>query len=391
MLAEAPPSTDAAFADGSTMISAQLLKELRDDVEVDLVYFHGARDAADQDALTRTRSVRRLRQRTRRSATLAQPLTRLPRANWQRHVSRRELRAMAADADVVYAHGLHVLHLALRIDKPLVAHEVDPWSQYWRQRGLATRGPQRWYDLVQSARAARLERAVARSGATLVVVNERDAAWLRSSTGGRVEALANGVDRFDAAPDEQPAVPADPVLAFVGTLDYPPNVEALNRLATEVWPLVRARVPDARLVVAGRHAPPEVRALATDGIEVVGEVDDVSAVFRGARASLYPGRTGRGTKNSVSESLVAGCPVVASVESARGQEPGDHLLVADASSDLADLAVSMLTDEDAARRARAACLGAGAATRTWAQAAEQWTACLRRAAEAGPARRPTAG
>ncbi|MGA8995912.1 MAG: hypothetical protein WB441_16555, partial [Nocardioidaceae bacterium] len=56
MVAERPPSVDAASGDGSTMISAHLLRELGDDIEVDLVYFAGPDAAPDAAALARTRS-----------------------------------------------------------------------------------------------------------------------------------------------------------------------------------------------------------------------------------------------------------------------------------------------------------------------------------------------
>ena len=393
MLCENAPSTDPARGDGSTMISAHLLREMPSGVEVDLVYFGDERSAPDAAALRRANTVRALPKRSRLQGLAAQPFTGLPRASSQRPLPVRQLRTWAADADVLYVHGLHVFYHALRQPLPFVAHEVDPWSEYWRQRAAGVRGPRGWYDLDQSRRAARLERAVAAADGTLVVVNERDAEQLRRSTGGRVETVSNGVQQFDDRPadasDDAAAgtsgdrVPSEPLLAFVGTLDYPPNVEAITRLATEVWPRVRAVVPDARVVVAGRHATPEVRARAGGGIEVLGEVEDVAAVFRRARASIYAGLTGRGTKNSVTESLVAGCPVVASTESARGQVPGPHLLVGDSPAALADLAVRMLRDDEANRQARLACALARGRVKGWAEAAAQMEALLAEAARRG--------
>jgi len=381
MLCERAPSVDSAVGDGSTMISANFLRELPPGIEVDLIYFGDEGSAPDTLALRRVASVRRMPLRSRRLALLAQPFTRLPRAGWQRHVGRRQLQDWAREADVLYTHGLHVMHHALRLSLPVVAHEVDPWSEYWRQRAIGLRGPRRWYDLLQSRRAARLERAMASSGGILLVVNERDAESLRRSTGGQVEAVPNGVQLFEAG--ENP-VPADHLLTFVGTLDYPPNIEAVTRLATEVWPRVRSAVQDARLLVAGRHATAKVEALAGDGIEVVGEVEDVSAVFRGARASVYPGVTGRGTKNSVTESLVAGCPVVASVESARGQVPGPHLLVGEDASALADRAILMLRDDAANEEARRACAVVRTRVKGWAETASRIEGVLIEAARSSP-------
>jgi glycosyltransferase involved in cell wall biosynthesis len=376
MLTESAPSLHPSLGNGSTLITARLLRNLPSDVEVDLVYFRDRRHAPDPQALRRARTVREEPARSRWRSLAAQPMTSLPRGSWQRPEP-AGLLELARTADVMYAHGLHVMHLAAASPIPVVAHEVDPWSQFWSQRAAERAGAARRYDLLQARRALRVERAVADSGATIVVVNEADADLLRRSTGGQVVAVANGVE-LPPEPSTEP--PADPVLAFVGSLDYAPNIEAVRRLVERVWPQVRARVPAARLVVAGRRPADPVLALAGDGVEVVGEVGDVGDVFRAARASVYAGVTGRGTKNSVTESLVHGCPVVASVESARSQRPGPHLRIGADDAALAALAVALLTDEQEARAARLGCTAFRAQARTWAAFGEDITTLLRQAA-----------
>ena len=45
---------------------------------------------------------------------------------------------------------------------------------------------------------------------------------------------------------------------FIGSLDYPPNIDAVERLTASIWPLVRARLPGALLGIAGRRPAPAV-------------------------------------------------------------------------------------------------------------------------------------
>jgi len=272
----------------------------------------------------------------------------------------------------------------LDLDRPVVAHEVDPWSEYWKERSVSRHGPMRWYDLVQARRATVLEQQLADAGATLLVVNEGDADLLRCRTGGTVHAVANGAQTFSGSGSD---VPEDPVVAFVGTLDYPPNVEAVGRLLDEVWPEVRRQVPTAHLLIAGRRPGKDLLERHGEGVEVLGEVGDVSDVFRRARASVYVGVTGRGTKNSVTESFVAGCPAVCSPASARGQEAGPHLIVGETSAELARHTVRLLTDDDAAHRAREACGAATAATRGWDQSVQEIVGLLRETARTRSVRR----
>lgn len=49
---------------------------------------------------------------------------------------------------------------------------------------------------------------------------------------------------------------------FVGGFAHSPNVDAIAHFAASCWPLVRARLPRARLLVVGSNAPPSVLALA---------------------------------------------------------------------------------------------------------------------------------
>ena len=51
----------------------------------------------------------------------------------------------------------------------------------------------------------------------------------------------------------------EPVVLYFGTLSWQPNIEGLERILTSVFPEVRRRVPEARLVVAGVGASRALR------------------------------------------------------------------------------------------------------------------------------------
>jgi glycosyltransferase involved in cell wall biosynthesis len=377
IVAESPPTTDPARANGSTMITAALVPRLPDDVRLSLVYFADRDQQPDPAVLARAEQVTALPVRSALTGLLAQPVTRLPRATWQRAGHRDRIRELARDADVTYLHGLHTLGALADVEGPVVVHEVDPWSDYWTERARERRGPGSWYDRVQAGRARRLEELAARRAAAVLVVNQADADRLRARTGGNVLAVPNGTARPRSA--DTAVVPDADTVAFVGTLDYPPNVEAMTRLVRDVLPLVRRRVPGVRVLLAGRRPTEAVQALAGAGVELLGEVADVPAVFGRAQLALYPGRTGRGTKNTVAEAVSAGCPVVASVESARGHATGEHLRVAGTDEELADAVVALLTDPAAAHRARAAAALAGPGLATWDDAAARYVEIFRQA------------
>src|SRR5262249_59498312 len=84
----------------------------------------------------------------------------------------------------------------------------------------------------------------------------------RDALGGgeRVAVVANGVDGDAFAFHDGPRPRAR--LIFFGNLGYFPNVDAVRWLVSEIFPRVRAEVPEAELRLVGARPARAVRALA---------------------------------------------------------------------------------------------------------------------------------
>jgi glycosyltransferase involved in cell wall biosynthesis len=145
--------------------------------------------------------------------------------------------------------------------------------------------------------------------AETVVVSERDREELVAINPAlKVTVIPNGVDTYEFRPRPVGRIPA---LLFVGNYEYAPNVDAALRLATEIFPAVQKRMPQARLWLVGNAPPPELTSLVSDSIRVTGRVPDVRPYLARASAFVSPLRLGAGIKNKVLEALAMGCPVVA--------------------------------------------------------------------------------
>ena len=112
----------------------------------------------------------------------------------------------------------------------------------------------------------------------------------------------------------------EPVVLYFGTLSWQPNIEGLERILTSIFPEVRRRVPEARLVVAGVGASRALaeRVAATEGAEFRGKVDDPESLYRVARVLVDATRSGGGTRLKVLNALARGIPVVASTAGGAG-------------------------------------------------------------------------
>jgi glycosyltransferase involved in cell wall biosynthesis len=143
-----------------------------------------------------------------------------------------------------------------------------------------------------------------------------------------------------------------PDIVFVGSYQHSPNRDAAAYFAREVWPRVRQRLPHARFLVVGSGVTPDVRALSGGGVQVLGFVKDLDAVFATCRMSVAPLRFGAGLKGKVASSMLAGLPVVASSIAVEGTplRDGVEVLVADTPEVFADAVVRVYGDQELRQR-----------------------------------------
>jgi hypothetical protein len=118
----------------------------------------------------------------------------------------------------------------------------------------------------------------------------------------------------EQAPLEQP------VVGLIGTAGWPPTANAVRRLLTRVWPLVRERRPDATLMLAGAGMQAEAfgAPAGLPGVHWRGRVPSASDFLRELGVLLYPLSAGGGVKVKVLEALALGVPVVSTREGAEG-------------------------------------------------------------------------
>lgn len=321
-ITESAPNRDPVYGDGSSMIPYEILRNLPDDVDVTLLSFEG-RVGLPEEIRERCAEVQMLTPRPR-AAALIRSLGGLNGAGRQERATREaaELTAsLSARADATLIHGPHALFLSRYVHGPLVLQTVDPWSVR-TQMDTAIAGRLKAAYRAREFLALRAERRLP-ARARLLTVGAKDAARWSASLGRPVRSIPNGADQA-----AQPAARRDdPVVCFVGSLNYGPNIDSAQVLVRTIAPLVWESVPRATFVLAGRRPDPAVLALAGPRVEVAGNVPSVLDVYRASDVAAFPDEHGVGIRNSVREALAAGVPVVATPVAAREQEAHPLLTV----------------------------------------------------------------
>jgi len=162
-------------------------------------------------------------------------------------------------------------------------------------------------------------------------------------------------DAVETVPNSVPIPPPDtlaeereapPRVLFLGNYAHPPNRSAADRLTT-LWPSVRERAPEARLVLAGPK--PELLSsydVRPDGVEFPGFVDDLADLYRNTALVCAPIEEGGGTRVKLLEAGAWRCPIVATRIAAEGIgfEDEVHYLMRDDDDAIADACVDLLND-----------------------------------------------
>jgi glycosyltransferase involved in cell wall biosynthesis len=199
---------------------------------------------------------------------------------------------------------------------------------------------------LEAAKMSRYERAAVARFHHVIAVSDGDRELMSTMIdASRISVVPTGVDltQFSAAAGEKAS---EPLVIFVGSMDWEANVDAMDYFCREIWPAVTAAVPAARLRIVGRNPHARVKRLASGSIEVTGTVASVIEHYREAAVNIVPLRVGGGTRLKIYEAMAAGKATVSTSIGAEGLDVNDgrDILIADSSERFADSVISLLTD-----------------------------------------------
>jgi glycosyltransferase involved in cell wall biosynthesis len=235
---------------------------------------------------------------------------------------------------------------ALGIDHRIVVdtHNIDSivFERYARTQPTWAR---RLYSRVTARKLRRYEAEVfARVGVVLVCSEAEVAPVLQRAPAAHCVVVPNGADTEQVG--DMPALPDLRRIFFFGRLDYHPNVDAIRFFLRSIFPLVRARRPDAELQVAGAGDDGTVEDMlsASPGATYLGRLEELHPVLAEAGVVIVPLRSGGGTRLKILEALAARRPVVSTTIGAEGLSLADtEIRLADDPVAFAD-AITFLMD-----------------------------------------------
>lgn len=244
--------------------------------------------------------------------------------------------------DAVHAEQLQALAActpAFAAGVPVVLRCQNVESDLWR--GFARHARSGAFAALEARRLARFEARALRRATSSVALTADDAE--------RLHALSDGIDvatipaPFPSRLATGLSVEGRPAVATLGSSGWRPNEDGVAWLLRDVWPTVRAALPEAVLHVFG-----EGRADGVPGVVAHAAPTDSREAFPANAVCVVPLRYGSGVRMRILEAWARGVPVVATPEAVHGLDvrDGRELLVA-ATPDAVTAALHRLQREPA--------------------------------------------
>ncbi|MFA5394159.1 MAG: glycosyltransferase family 4 protein [Candidatus Ratteibacteria bacterium] len=252
--------------------------------------------------------------------------------------------------DLVQANEIYAAQYLAGVEgvkKILVLYNVDSLI-LWRSF-LHSHNPfQKLLSLLQFFKMRRYEKRIIPEFDRCFCISDVDRKTFESIFKERVRfgIISNGVDTKRLLPLP---VPEKPDLIFVGNLDYQPNALAVDWFLRQIFPLVRAKVPDAFFFVVGNHPPEWLKRWEKHSpVKFTGYVKSVVEWYRKTKVAVVPLKIGSGTRGKILEAMAYGRPVASTTLGAEGLEVTNDkdILLADRPEEFAGNVVSLLRDSE---------------------------------------------
>jgi glycosyltransferase involved in cell wall biosynthesis len=196
-----------------------------------------------------------------------------------------------------------------------------------------------------------LERLAYRYGDMVLTVSEKEKEYL-VSCGVRkhnIRVIPNGVDTeiFNGSSESSGirnryGLKGFRTVIFVGNMEYFPNWEAVQLIASEIAPRVLREIKKTKFLIVGRT----LKKIDSSNLFFTDVVDNVAVLLGVSDVAIAPLLHGSGTRLKILEYFSCGLPVVSTTVGAEGLDVTDgvHILIADGVDLFASRVVDLLKD-----------------------------------------------
>jgi polysaccharide biosynthesis protein PslH len=253
--------------------------------------------------------------------------------------------------DVIQLEGLFVATYIPLIKKystakiVLRAHNVEYliWERHLKNESSALK---KWYLGLQTKRLKKFELRVLDQLDAIVTITDYDKSIFEKE--GFKKPVYTCITGVDVAlyKEKIPGKTKPGTIFHFASMDWMPNQEAVDWFLKNCWKTILEKVPDAKLVLAGRFMPRSILDIRDPNIEVIEDVKDAREFYNEHEIMLVPLLSGSGLRIKIIEGLAFGKAIVTTSVGAEGinYANGKNLIIADSEKEFSNAVIGLLQD-----------------------------------------------
>lgn len=214
--------------------------------------------------------------------------------------------------DLIHIEHLRAAHFAPYPPRiPVLFDSVDCLTGLFRQMAQAKKNPLSKFVAMEETWSLRwYEPRTLKNMDKLIVTTTTEQQELNTLDPElHINIVPNGVDTEYFSPQESRKTTRR--IVFSGKMSYSPNAQAAVWFGKNVFPILRASIPDVEFVIVGSGPPLQVKKLSeVPGITVTGYTEDIRPHLASASVAVAPMQIAVGIQNKVLEAMAMGIPVV---------------------------------------------------------------------------------
>ena len=145
---------------------------------------------------------------------------------------------------------------------------------------------------------------------------------------------------------------SQPISLFhLGSMDWMPNLEAIEWFLQDVWPEVKKAVPEIKLNLAGKSMPQWLMNTTDPNIDTLGHIKDAKQYMNDNGIMIVPLLSGSGMRVKIIEGMALGKVIISTSIGAEGidYEHGKDIFIANTPQEFVDAVVKCSSDIELCR------------------------------------------
>lgn len=235
--------------------------------------------------------------------------------------------------DLIYLKRLRSAIFLPKISIPVILDTTDAMSMFYKRMFQSHSFPKNILYFFESIKYKKFEKQTMKNIKNWIVCSEVDKKYLEKLDNKiNIYVASNPVNIKYFKNDSGQARMTGKTLLFRGLMDKPVNIDATLYFISQVFPLIKEKLPVFKLYIIGPNPHRSIKKF-HDGVNifVTGFVKDIREHIHNSSLIICPVRIGSGTRFKILQAWAMGKPVVSTTIGVEGliYKDNENILIAD--------------------------------------------------------------